>query len=110
MNGWRATGVRPRDSITLLARNGTNLLDPPFAIQKVGGDCVLMNTDFAAGRWVDGDEIRQYFRHNLASYEVRCDAVFIDTPAGNLTRKVLKGALLELPVESVEVDLAAPRS
>ncbi|AHH18356.1 putative fatty-acid--CoA ligase [Nocardia nova SH22a] len=47
-NGWRRRGLRPGDSVGILARNHRGFLDAVFAAAKCGARIVLLNTDFGA--------------------------------------------------------------
>ncbi|NKY30569.1 acyl-CoA synthetase [Nocardia gamkensis] len=47
-HGWRDIGLRPGESVGVLARNHRGFLDAVFAAAKCGARIVLLNTEFAA--------------------------------------------------------------
>ncbi|WP_320669162.1 AMP-binding protein [Patulibacter defluvii] len=46
-NAWRARGARPGDGVGLMIRNHAGFVEALFAVSKLGGRAILMNTDFA---------------------------------------------------------------
>jgi fatty-acyl-CoA synthase len=83
-NGWRKEGLKPGDSVAILARNHRGFLDATFASAKCGARIVLLNTAFA------GPQIREVVLREGVSLLVHDDEYAgmldgIEVPLGHWT-------------------------